>query len=63
MTFNEYTHQQGVNGDRAKFHTFVRQELNIQGDMVQGDWDWLYWIFCDREDARDLRETQADALR
>ena len=62
VSFNRFCHARQVNDDRMAFHAFAREECGIVGDLTWDGW-WFVWdLFRDRQDTRDLAETQRDAL-
>ena len=68
--FNGATKAIGINEDRERFHSFMQGvELNVTPKPLAArtleDWQNWYNVFvkvCGDDDARDLADTQADAL-
>jgi hypothetical protein len=52
----------GVNEYRDEFWHYVRDECGLAGDLSPDTWWDLWEGFTRRQDARDERETQADAV-
>lgn len=66
FSYNEYIHYRAeigrpVNGDREQFHAYLPRFA--QGHRWTLDCWWQWWDrFIQAQDARDLQETQQDAL-
>ena len=63
IPFTKWCHDNGINGDRLSFHAYARGECEIAGDLEDDEWAFVWNLFREREDSRDLRDTQRDALR
>lgn len=63
ITFESFCRDWGITWNRAAFHKFVRGNLNQPGDLTWDSWQFVWRLFTDQEDSRDLRDTQQDALR
>ena len=66
-TFNAVTKQLGITYDRERFHSFMQGvELNTTPKPLKSrtleEWRFWYDVFVKVSDARDLADTQADAL-
>jgi hypothetical protein len=71
LTFNQFTHMRGIATDRERFHDWTVQNLAARAKsdgtyqrirLNRATWEFYYTAFCQLEDARDLAETQSDAL-
>ena len=61
--FNGATRLLNINSDRERFHTWFGKYFNLGLAYDEDTWRTRYATFCQAEDARDLADTQADALR
>jgi hypothetical protein len=78
LTFNGFCHHACVGRHRDAFHAYVEVKIDgYRGGLTLRDSDWWkwwnqfqadddWWLFwhalCQYQDARDLADTQADAL-
>ena len=61
--FNGATRMLNINRDRERFHRWCGKMVNLSNAYDEGTWRIYYRAFVQCEDARDLADTQADALR
>jgi hypothetical protein len=61
--FNGATRLLNINGDRERFHRWCGRFVNLGRAYTPGAWQFYYDAFVAYEDARDLDDTQQDALR
>jgi hypothetical protein len=65
-TFNDFIKRAGIATDRDGFHNWAMSNIDAYHEVRTAwiqDWWFYYDAFCAQQDARDLAETQADALR
>jgi len=63
ISFESFCHDWDINGDSDAFHKYVRGNLDTPGDLTWQNWQFVWKLFTDWEDSRDLSFTQMDALR
>jgi len=60
--FNGATKLLNINGDRFEFWTWCGRHIDRDATYTEDDWRFYRKAFVAMEDARDLLNTQADAL-
>lgn len=67
MSFNRFCSRNGITSQREQFYGFIREALNVPPgepvpQLMEADWCIWHEAFATMDDARDLADTQRDAL-